>query len=99
MKETRSQPLALGYIRVSTTEQADKGASLDAQRAALVAEAGRRGWDLEVVADEGVSGKTLNRPALVFCQIFLSRMCRKTEPPARLNLSHMRSPASSSALC
>lgn len=64
MKKPRSRSLALGYIRVSTAEQADKGASLDAQRAALAAEADRRGWDLEIVADEGVSGKTLNRPAL-----------------------------------
>lgn len=60
----RARPLALGYIRVSTIEQADKGASLDAQRAALTAEAERRGWDLRIVADEGVSAKTMNRPAL-----------------------------------
>ncbi|WP_344470646.1 recombinase family protein, partial [Nakamurella flavida] len=40
------------------------GASLDAQRAALTAEAAQRGWDLELVADEGLSAKNLNRPAL-----------------------------------
>lgn len=60
----RPRPLALGYVRVSTGEQAAEGASLDAQRAALVAEAERRGWDLELVADEGVSAKSLNRPGL-----------------------------------
>ena len=63
-KTIRSTPLALGYVRVSTAEQATEGASLDAQRHALRAEAARRGWDVEIVADEGVSAKNLNRPAL-----------------------------------
>lgn len=55
---------ALGYIRVSTDEQADSGAGLSAQRRALRAEAKRRGWHLELVEDAGYSGKDLNRPAL-----------------------------------
>lgn len=59
------RPLALGYVRVSTADQVDNGASLDAQRTALTAEADRRGWDLELVADEGLSGKNMNRPALL----------------------------------
>lgn len=63
-KNQRARPLALGYIRVSTVEQADKGASLEAQRAALTAEAASRGWQLRIVADEGLSAKTMNRPAL-----------------------------------
>src|SRR5689334_10566876 len=60
----RSRPLALAYVRVSTAEQATEGASLDAQRAAVLAEAERRGWDVEVVADEGFSAKDLRRPGL-----------------------------------
>ena len=63
-KVTRERPLALAYLRVSTDEQADSGASLEAQRAALTAEAERRGWDVEVVEDAGVSGKSMNRPGL-----------------------------------
>src|SRR4051794_18198835 len=64
-RPTRPRPLALGYVRVSTQEQASDGASLDAQRAALVAEAERRGWDLELIADEGLSGKEgSDRPGL-----------------------------------
>lgn len=59
-----SKPLALAYVRVSTTDQVENGASLEAQRATLIGEAERRGWDVEVVADEGLSGKNLNRPAL-----------------------------------
>lgn len=55
----------VGYLRVSTSEQAGSGAGLDAQRAAIVAEAARRGWQLvEVFVDAGLSGKTLRRPGL-----------------------------------
>lgn len=60
----RSKPLALAYVRVSTARQADHGASLETQRAALLAEAERRGWDVEIVADEGLSAKNMNRPGL-----------------------------------
>ncbi|MFS0700026.1 recombinase family protein [Cellulomonas sp. 179-A 4D5 NHS] len=53
----RTRALALAYLRVSTTEQADLGASLDAQRTVLAAEARRRDWDIEFVSDAGTSGK------------------------------------------
>jgi DNA invertase Pin-like site-specific DNA recombinase len=62
--QKRNRPLALGYIRVSTADQAKDGASLPAQRSALISDAERRGWDIEIVADEGLSGKNLKRPAL-----------------------------------
>lgn len=55
----------IGYVRVSTEEQASNGQSLDAQRAKLDAYA--KLYDLELVAvveDAGQSGKTLNRPGL-----------------------------------
>jgi DNA invertase Pin-like site-specific DNA recombinase len=55
---------AVGYRRVSTLEQAESGAGLDAQLATLTAEASRRGWQLEVVTDAGWSAKNLDRPAL-----------------------------------
>jgi DNA invertase Pin-like site-specific DNA recombinase len=56
----------LGYLRVSTAEQADSRAGLDAQRAAILAEAERRGWEVVAVhEDAGISGKAAdNRPAL-----------------------------------
>ncbi|WP_380177011.1 recombinase family protein (plasmid) [Kineococcus sp. DHX-1] len=60
----QAAPRVLAYLRVSTAEQADSGAGLDAQRAALQAEADRRGWALEYVEDAGYSAKDLNRPAL-----------------------------------
>lgn len=56
--------MALAYVRVSTVEQATEGASLEAQREALIREANRRGWDVEVVSDEGYSAKDLRRPGL-----------------------------------
>jgi DNA invertase Pin-like site-specific DNA recombinase len=56
----------VGYVRVSTAEQADSGAGLDAQRRALRDEAVRRGWTLvDVFEDAGASGKSLSgRPGL-----------------------------------
>lgn len=54
-----------GYVRVSTGMQADSGLGIEAQRAALEAEAARQGWDLEVVVDVVSGGKaTDKRPAL-----------------------------------
>lgn len=57
---------AVGYIRVSTTEQAQDGISLDMQRAKLQAWAELHDAELvAVVADEGVSAKSRNRVGLV----------------------------------
>lgn len=56
---------AVGYVRVSTGEQAESGAGLAVQRAAILAAASQRGWHLvEVMEDAGFSGKTLNRPGI-----------------------------------
>ena len=64
---------AIGYIRVSTEGQAREGVSLDAQRDRIEAYARAKGLDLtEVLVDEGLSGKTIDRPAL---QTLLER-CR-----------------------
>jgi hypothetical protein len=56
---------AIGYIRVSTAEQADSGLSLENQRARIEAQAVANGWRLiTVYEDAGVSAKTLDRPGL-----------------------------------
>jgi DNA invertase Pin-like site-specific DNA recombinase len=57
---------ALGYLRVSTQEQAASGNGLAAQRTTILAEAARRGWEVEFVADEGGSGRYVN-PGLRSC--------------------------------
>lgn len=65
MNPQESKPLALAYVRVSTIEQAEQGASLAAQEASLVEAAERKGYRVEVVREEGKSGKSLRgRPAL-----------------------------------
>jgi len=55
----------IGYVRVSTDEQAVSGAGLEAQRQAIAAECRRRGWQLiEVIEDAGWSAKDLRRPGI-----------------------------------
>lgn len=55
----------IGYIRVSTEEQAANGQSLDAQRAKLEAYAALYDLELvEIITDAGASAKSLNRPGL-----------------------------------
>ncbi|MBI2373306.1 MAG: recombinase family protein [Deltaproteobacteria bacterium] len=56
----------VAYLRVSTEKQADRGISLEAQRAKVEAYASLYDLDLiEVVVDAGASAKTLDRPGLV----------------------------------
>src|SRR6202158_3470062 len=60
-----SNTRAVAYLRVSTEKQADKGVSLDAQRAKVEAYAQLYEVDLvEVIVDAGLSAKTLDRPGL-----------------------------------
>ena len=55
----------LAYVRVSSEEQADSGAGLEAQRAAIQRECERRGWQIiEVIEDAGFSAKDLKRPGV-----------------------------------
>lgn len=55
----------IGYCRVSTDAQGDSGAGLEAQRAAIVAESGRRGWGEVALYVDVASGKsTKRRPRL-----------------------------------
>lgn len=50
---------AIGYIRVSTDQQAEHGVSIDAQQAAITAYCAMRGLELvDVVIDAGISGGT-----------------------------------------
>jgi len=59
------RPLALGYLRVSTREQANKGASLEVQRAAIIRTAETLGYRLEILEEAGQSAKsTRNRPQI-----------------------------------
>jgi DNA invertase Pin-like site-specific DNA recombinase len=65
MRARTRQHRTLAYMRVSTAEQQDSHAGLDAQRAAIEAEAIRRGWTaIDYVEDPAWSGKDLERPAM-----------------------------------
>jgi len=68
---TPSKPNAIGYVRVSTDEQARDGVSIDAQQSRIRAYAEAKELSLvDVLVDEGFSGKNLKRPAM---QELLSR--------------------------
>jgi DNA invertase Pin-like site-specific DNA recombinase len=54
----------IGYLRVSTEEQAHSGLGLDAQRDTIQRYADAHGWDLLWYVDEGLSAKSLDRPQL-----------------------------------
>lgn len=56
---------AVGYLRVSTTGQAEDGVSMDMQRAKLEAWASLNDAEMiEFCADAGLSAKSMNRPSL-----------------------------------
>jgi DNA invertase Pin-like site-specific DNA recombinase len=53
---------AIGYVRVSTEDQAREGISLDNQESKIRAYADLNGLELvNVIRDEGISGKTMDR--------------------------------------
>ena len=55
----------IGYVRVSTEDQAESGAGLASQVSMIRAECDRRGWELvAVIEDAGLSGKSMDRPGL-----------------------------------
>ena len=80
--------IAIGYIRVSTTEQASEGVSLDAQRAKIEAWAVLGGHKVAMVAcDSGLSGKAaFNRPGL---QEALDRACKEKGVLVTYSLSRL----------
>ena len=56
---------AIGYVRVSTEEQALMGVSLDAQEDKIKAYCVAKEWDLfRIIKDSGYSAKDLNRPGI-----------------------------------
>ncbi len=60
-----SVPDRIAYLRVSTEEQADSGLGLAAQRASILAECDRRGWEVpRFVVDDGYGARTLDRPGI-----------------------------------
>ncbi len=55
----------IGYTRISDTEQSTDGLSLDTQRKVIERYCEQRGWELiEVIEDDGYTGRNDNRPGL-----------------------------------
>lgn len=54
----------VGYTRVSTAEQGDSGLGLSAQAKAIEDECARRGWVLDRVETDVLSGRSMSRPGL-----------------------------------
>ncbi|MEI8280911.1 MAG: recombinase family protein [Armatimonadota bacterium] len=55
----------IGYIRVSTADQANSGLGLESQRQKIAADCARRGWELlTIIEDAGASGKGIARKGL-----------------------------------
>ncbi|MED4727043.1 recombinase family protein [Aneurinibacillus migulanus] len=53
------------YARVSTTEQAKEGYSIDAQKSRLIDFVNSQGWEIaDIYVDDGFSAKDLNRPKM-----------------------------------
>lgn len=76
----------IGYVRVSTAEQARDGFSLDAQHKAIEAECERRGWELvEVIEDDGYTGRNDDRPGLQRALRLLAKRKAKAVVVARLD--------------
>ena len=66
---------AIGYVRVSTEDQAKEGVSLDNQRSKTTAYCQLKDLDLsEIVEDAGISAKNLRRPGV---QKVLRLACRR----------------------
>jgi len=55
---------AIGYCRVSTDKQSEKGVSLEAQTEKIRAMAVVHGFELIEVVEDGESGKSLHRPGM-----------------------------------
>ena len=75
----------LGYVRVSTDEQARSGLGWEAQESALKAEAERRDWELTILRDEGASGEA-GKPRSTECFGTVGcwlggRACRRQDGP------------------
>ena len=64
-KKDRSESV-IGYVRVSTDQQAESGAGMAAQRASIRQQCKQHGWELTTIfEDNGASAKTLaGRPGL-----------------------------------
>src|SRR5262245_21214419 len=85
-RHTDGTKTAVGYVRVSTQEQATDGVSLDAQRDRLRAYCKMHSIKLiDIKADEGYSGSNLDRPGLQAALEMIRRGRANTHLVAKLD--------------
>lgn len=61
----KKEKIAVGYCRVSTSDQAENGLSIEVQEAVCLAEMKKDGYEiLKVIKDEGLSGGSLKRKGI-----------------------------------
>ena len=64
-KKDKKELKAYGYVRVSTSEQAEEGISIEVQKGKIRAYATLHDLKLmEIIKDEGYSGKNIDRPGI-----------------------------------
>ncbi|MGD0883574.1 MAG: recombinase family protein [Thermodesulfovibrionales bacterium] len=74
-ERTKEMKRAIGYVRVSTSEQALEGISLDNQKAKIKAYCALNDLELsEIIEDAGKSGKNLNREGIQALMGMLKRV-------------------------
>src|SRR5712691_7717429 len=80
----------IGYVRVSTDRQAERGCSLEAQAEKIRAMALAQGAELsEIIVESGESAKSLNRPGMARLLAMVDAGKVKTVIVAKLNrLTH-----------
>lgn len=78
----------IGYTRISDTEQSTDGLSLETQRKVIERYCEQRGWDLiEVIEDDGYTGRNDNRPGLQRALVMLAK--RKGHRPDAIVVSRL----------
>jgi Resolvase, N terminal domain len=88
----------IAYVRVSSEEQAESRAGLEAQRAAIQRECERRGWQIAgVIEDAGFSAKDLKRPGVRAALEELERG-RADGQPWRMSLRPLLSSSAASSV-
>src|SRR5215216_564983 len=78
----------LGYARVSQADQSTDGLSLDTQSQAIRRACEQRGWELiEVIEDDGYTGRNDRRPGLQRAKAMLAK--RKGHRPDAIVVSRL----------
>ncbi len=72
------EKLNIGYVRVSTDEQAQNSFSIDFQKERIEEKFKSEGiTNFDIMIDDGISGKSLNRPKMKQILELIERVCKE----------------------